>query len=846
MGDSVSCLTGVPVNWRKPAPSPAFSRAPRPSVLVNFLVADEPGRGPGEVAFPLRRDMTTLALVTFSLMTFAVAHPSGHAQDGRRLTGGVTDTTGAVLPGVGILITSDQGVPVCSVTTDAAGRYRCDDLRTGRYRVEAALTGFEAEGSSAVVEADDATVNFVLRLSAVAEHVTVSATRTGPVDVQSTPASVTSLAATTLVERGVSGVEHIAGVVPSMTVTASTGGFPLVSIRGIGSNAFTTGADPSTSVYLDGVYLGRPAMNTLDLVDVERIEVLRGPQGTLYGRNSVGGAISVVSRAPTERTDAMVRLGVGDNDRVRVEGTVGGALIPNRVLGRVTLLRASGGGYVDDLSHPSRYLGSDDTWAGRTQLRVLFGAGGEFSVSGDYSRFDGVPATISKPLQAKPGFTYEKLSDLWTVRTSHLTQGRSRQGGAAARLALPVGRRVTLSSLTAYRRSNYWYLIDADATELPLLTGDIPDLQHQTSEEVALVGHTSRATWLSGLFLYGDRNEGPTRVTLYPLGTDTRLFPNVRTSARALFGQATYQMTGRLSITGGLRFAHEHKDLDNRGGVYAIGSDALANPASFFSYSDAASWKAWTPKAGFEWRATPETFLYASATRGFKSGGFNTSARSAGNRFNPEFAWSYEAGVKRTMRDSRVRTAVAAFVNDYQDLQIFSFLAPGVFEISNAGAATIRGVEFEGSAAVSRRLQVTASVSWLDATYDRYVARIASGMLLDAARHHLNNAPAWSGSSSAVWDVPVRGGSLVFRADASWQSRVFFTPANDAVETQGAYGLLHARIAYHFRHRHVSVAAYVRNLTRQPFITGTLNTAPAAITGHPGEPRRWGSELTLQ
>jgi iron complex outermembrane receptor protein len=790
--------------------------------------------------------MTRLLFVFSLLVTFTGAALSVYARDGRRLTGTVTDTTGAVLPGVGITVTDEHEAMICGVTTDDRGRYRCDNVLPGRYRVAAALNGFEPGGAPTSVDADDATVNFVLRVSALAEHVTVTATRTGLVDVQSTPAAVTALPSRTLAERGVRAVDGIAGLAPSTTVTYSTGGFPLVSIRGIGTNAFTAGADPSTPVYLDGVYLGRPAMNTLGLLDIERIEVLRGPQGTLYGRNSVGGAINIVSRMPTNATESIVRVGAGDNGSLRAEGTIGGPLVPSRLLGRVTLLRASGGGYVDDLSHRNRHLGSDDTWAGRGQLRTLFGVGGEFSLSGDYGRFDGVPATISKPIQPKPGFTYDQLSDLWTVRTSHLTQGRSRQGGAAARLVVPVGRSLTLTSLTAYRHSSYWYLIDADATELPLLTGDIPDRQHQTSEEVTAVGHASRLTWLSGLLLYADHNDGPTTVTLFPTATDSRLFPNLHTSARALFGQATYQVTARLSLTGGLRFAHEHKDLANRGGVYAIGTDTLANPATYFIYSDAASWKAWTPKAGLELRMTPGTFVYASATRGFKSGGFNTSARTAGNRFNPEFAWSYEAGVKKTMVDSRVRTNVAVFVNDYRDLQIFSFLAPGVFEITNAGAATIRGIELEGSAALSRRVQVTTSLSWLDATYDRYVARIASGAMLNAAEHRLNNAPAWSGSSSAVWDVPLRGGSLALRADASWQSRVYFTPANDVVETQGAYGLLHARVAYEFMNRHMSLAAYMRNITRQPFITGTLNTAPAAITAHPGEPRRWGTEITVR
>lgn len=772
--------------------------------------------------------------------------PAAPPQPTHEIAGIVADATGAVLPGVSVSVAGNDQTRLCG-TTDDSGRYKCDGLLPGPYAVTVRLSGFEPATSSAQVDADGGVaLNFVLSLSPLSERVTVTATRTGVVDLQSTPAAITALSARTLAERGVSTIDRVAGLAPATTITQSTGGSPLVSIRGIGTNAFTTGADPSTSVYLDGVYLGRPAMNATELLDVERIEVLRGPQGTLYGRNSVGGAINVVTRVPTNVPEATARVSVGDHGHFRADTAVGGPILRNRLFGGLTVLRAAGGGYIDDLSHPDRPLGSDDTWATRGQIRTVFRSGGEISVSGDYGQFDGVPATISKPLVAKPGFAFEQMSDPWTVRTSHLTAGRNRQYGALTRVALPLRGSLRLTSLTAYRSSDYRYLIDADGTELPLLIGDIPDRQHQISEEVTLVRHTPRLTWVGGLFLYADHNDGPAEVTLFPTSTQTRLFPDIDTDARALFGQASYLVLPRLSLTGGLRFTHEQKDLKNRGGVYVLGTDILANPATYYDYSDSATWQAWTPRAGLELRLTPDAFAYVSATRGFKSGGFNTTARTASNRFTPEYAWSYEAGLKRTVADGRLRTNLAAFVNDYRDLQVFSFLAPGVYEINNAGKATIAGVEFEVNAVASRRFQVAGALSWLDATYDHYLARVGNGAVLDAAGHALNNAPVWSGSSSLISELEAPGGSIVFRADGSWQSRVYFTPANDQIETQGPYGLLHTRVTFEPRNPHWTLAFFVRNVFEQPYITGTLNTAPAAITAHPGEPRRWGTELTLR
>ena len=156
-------------------------------------------------------------------------------------------------------------------------------------------------------------------------------------------------------------------------------------------------------------------------------------------------------------------------------------------MGKVALLRGTRAGFVNDLDHPDHALGSEDTWAGRGQLRVVLGTRSDLLLSGDYGRFEGVPLTYAKPLVAKPGFSFDNLTSLWTVRTSHPTSGKNIQQGVSAGLAVRLNASTTLNSLTAYRKSNYRFFIDADATELPLETSDVPDLQHQVSQELTLV-----------------------------------------------------------------------------------------------------------------------------------------------------------------------------------------------------------------------------------------------------------------------------------------------------------------------------------------------------------------------
>ena len=415
------------------------------------------------------------------------------AQPSGQLAGVVRDATGSVVSGVTVTVTGSALIAPRTVVTDEHGEYLVDALPAGRYLVRAAFSGFEPSSTEIDVGPTATTLNVVLAVPSLAERVTVTATRTGGSDVQSTPAAITVLPVRTLEELGVRTVEGLAGMVPNVTMSQHTG-LAQVTIRGIGTNS--TFGDPSSTVHLGGVYLGRPAMVFADFLNVERVEVLRGPQGILYGRNSVGGTINIVTRPPTNTLETSVRLTAGNYHELRAEGAVSGPLIKNKVMGNFAFLRGSREGFVKDLDHPEHSLGSEDTWAGRGQLRILFGTQSELLLSGDYGRFGGVPLTYAKPIAAKPDFKdlFDNPSGLWRVRTSDPTSGKNIQQGASAKLTVRLNRTTTLTSLAAYRRSNYRFFIDADATELRLQTSDVPDVQHQVSQELTLVRRTPKLT----------------------------------------------------------------------------------------------------------------------------------------------------------------------------------------------------------------------------------------------------------------------------------------------------------------------------------------------------------------
>lgn len=762
------------------------------------------------------------------------------------LTGVVRDTGGAALQGAAVTVSNASQAESRSTVTDGQGRFEIRDLPAARYTVTFTYEGFEPMvrtvdvGTGAPVS-----LTIVLSLSGLSETVTVTATRTGDADVQSPPGAITVLASRTLDQLGARTIEQLADVVPTLS-TSQNGGLAVMALRGISTNFTFPGSDPSVTVNLDGVYLARPAMAYANFLDVERVEVLRGPQGTLYGRNAVGGAINIITRDPGNTLEARGRIAAGDYDTRRVEAMVSGPIARDKVMGSIAILRSTRDGLVADLGHPDAALGSEDAWSGRAKLRVVLGARTQLMLAADHASDAGVPLTYAKPLVASPGFTFDRPADFWTVRNSHAASGHNLQRGASAKLTFVPDAATTVTSLTGYRRSDFRFFVDGDDTQLPLITINTPDRQHQLSQELTIARRRDRHAWVAGAFFFGEHDEGDIEVSQYAQGIQLRPFPRAGTASAAAFGERTEKLTDRISLIGGVRFTHEQKDFASSGGTYRLGTPVLAIPASFYSFTDSVTYNVWTPKAAVQLRLTSDAFAYASAIKGFKSGGFNLSTPEVGRAYQPERTWSYEAGLKSTVAGGAGRLNATFFYNDYQDLQVLSFVrSTTVVDISNAASAVTKGVEVEGSAS-ARGWTLSSNIAWLDARYGEYFAAAPTGRL-DVSGRRLNYAPEWSGNASAQYQWAVGGAGTAFiRGDSTWRSRAFFTAFNTDIETQRRFGLVHARAGFAPRNGRWDVALYVRNLTNQPFVVGTSNISPATIGGHQGEPRRWGAELTVQ
>ena len=441
--------------------------------------------------------------------------------------------------------------------------------------------------------------------------------------------AVSVLSEAQLTQREVHTVADLAGLTPGLTVSQNTG-FSQLTIRGIGSTAAFAGSDPSSAVYIDGVYIARPAAVLTEFLDLDRVEVLRGPQGTLYGHNAVGGALNLTTKVPTDDVAFSTRLVVGNFQTLRAEVSASGPLLRGRIMAGASAVRAVSDGSVQDLTHPDRPLGTTDVAAARATVRVLFSHRSELLVRGDYTHGHPTPLYYAKVLVAKPGFTIDNPPDLHEVRTSAAARGRQVHHGASAQFIWRPTPTTVVTSLSALRHFDYDLRVDSDATELNLSVVNLREMHRQLSQEVTLTGERRGITWTSGVFAFKDRDRQPVLIELPSAGLNNTLDPEVEGSVVAAFGQANVPLGSRVGAIVGLRYSHERKTMDNAGGT-AAGDRVVAS----FQYRDTTSAAAWTPKFGLDYQIDERTLAYVSATRGYKSGGFNHTASGCARRVRP-------------------------------------------------------------------------------------------------------------------------------------------------------------------------------------------------------------------
>jgi len=673
------------------------------------------------------------------------------------------------------------------------------------------------------------------------DAITVTATRIGQSGLQETGISATIITAEDLENTGAENVNGIGMLAPNVSISENANAAQIY-IRGVGSNLVFVGSDPSSAIYIDGVYQGRPTTYLMDFIDLSHAEVLRGPQGTLYGRNTVGGAIHLLSNEPEAHSSVKTSLEMGSYQKRKFK-FVANEPVSEDLFGRVALFQSRRDGYVDNAFNGDDLV--DKNAAGlRASLKYLINDDVDFVFGGDYLKVNETGAQY-KPtlLKIDPNSAQESLelvdgvadiSDFYTVNIPFSPYHDQKNFGFMGKLNVNLDKYSTLTSLTSHRESQTNLGLDTDFTEVDSILTFIEENQRQFSQELHYSIKRNLWQWGMGLFYFeenADFNFDVHKIKSEPplSGHDV----SAKTKAYAWFTHGQWHLTNTVRVNYGLRYNVETKEFVNYKNV--VGESTK-------------DWDVWTPKLGVDYVVSPQAMLYGNVSRGFKSGGFNSYDSSA---FAPEDVWAYEAGIKFERWSQRVQVNIGVFYYDYDDLQVSAFEEsdnPHLI-ISNAAKANIKGAELELRMMPTENWEVLSAISLLDARYDQFITARAGGQTsipIDVSDNKLNASPDKTLNLSLQYTQPAEAGSFMYLLSYYWQDQVYYTAFNDTITGQDAYGLWNAQVDWLTYDEQWQLSLFGHNLANKEYTNATQDFSPLGVTRTIMPPRTFGIKLTYQ
>lgn len=682
-------------------------------------------------------------------------------------------------------------------------------------------------------------------------------------NVQEIPVAVSVVTADELEESAAADLSELQTQVPNLSVYQGRNQSTTLTafMRGIGQADPLWGVDPGVGLYMDDVYIARPQGALLDVYDVERIEVLRGPQGTLYGKNTIGGAIKYVSRPLTDDFTASVGLTAGEYSTLDLRTSIAGALVPGKVRGKLAFASLNRGGYGEN-----RFSGRDvsdrKTFAMRGAIDWLATETIKVAFAADYTKDDAEPKGYQRliPNRLCPAFgvvcpTYDSRWD--TDSGLAPLNGTEAMGGSMV-ISSPLSSGWDFKSITAYRESDSENNIDFDTTAARIVDVTATYYDEQLSQEFQFVYDTGgRVSGVLGAY-YFDGEAGGLVKNIFANAqfgtTNGRTF----TESIALFGDSSYAFTDRLTFNGGLRATRETKN----GVAFNAGfaNDQFSTPVVILAdYDKEATFDSIAPKLGVDYKFREDVLGYVSLSRGFKSGGFNVRAQSnvfpkSAEPFDDEVLTVGEVGLKSVLADGRLVLNSAVFHGKYEDIQVSTFTAfdangDGIEEsffgnFLNAGNATMNGVEVEFDASTPNIdwLAVNGYVSYLDLEPDEVLDANRDGFVDTQV---ITNAPEWTGGLRLNFDFPALGGLLTASAGGAYRSESTLTNEGGSFGgaavrpiTQDAYTLFDAWVSWLSPDATWRFGLNAKNITDEAYLTNGYNIpALGILTGSYGAPR---------
>jgi iron complex outermembrane receptor protein len=708
------------------------------------------------------------------------------------------------------------------------------------------------------------------------QEVVVTAQRRSE-SVQKTALAVTAISGETLLETGTTNLEALSQVAPGLNVSEQVGQARL-TLRGIGLDDISTGAESSVAFNQDGVFYSRSAAALASFYDVDRVEILRGPQGTLYGRNATGGSINIITNQPTASLHGGVGVTLGNYQTANGEGFISGPL-SNTVSGRLSFQVQHHEGYGQDIV-TGHDIDTKDSQAVRGQLLFKPGDRLKVLVAGDYYHENdrsneyhylgpagettaGAPITPTALLLG--GFAPSNRRDIATPTDP---SNYEEFYGGRIDINYEISDSTTIRSLSAYRRAQYEVETSISPFSVELFPLTVQEQSNQYTQEFQVNVDTERNKFVSGLFYLHEAILGSEAGALNLLAVGGPNFfvqgfyggGRMKTDAAALYAQDTFSITEKLRFTLGGRFSWERKAVNDQSDFdFATPYTPGALPLTPH-HIDSADFSKFTPKVGVEYDVAPQTLAYVSYSQGFKSGTYNLGA--AGPPVQPEKVDAYEAGLKTTTEDRRFRSNTAAFYYNYKDLQVGKVQGQLVV-LENAAAARIYGIEEELTARPANNLTLSLNASWLHARFTQYITADQArpggdGTTIDPSTgqpafnlkgSELAQSPNYTVDLAAEYALHWRDNTVTLRGESNWSDRVFFTAFDRNAVSQPAYSLQNAFITFERSGAAWHVTAYVKNMANKT-LDASANVA-TTIVGSPLigfllPPRTFGATIAYQ
>lgn len=672
--------------------------------------------------------------------------------------------------------------------------------------------------------------------------------------VQTTPVAVTALNPEVLTQRKVTSVQDVQAQIPGIVITPSTGSSNSARIvmRGVGQEQGGINFDPAVGIYIDGVYQPRINGSFFDFFDIASLEVLRGPQGTLYGRNTSGGAIKIETRRP-EMTGftASAEAGLGNWAGNEVKGFVSGPIIPGKLAFSLSGVQRYHDGYFDD-PYYDRRIGNLKRWGERAKLLFTPFEGFEATLS-VYAMQDYSDPGVGVPLQVAVGVVDPYANNTFNrdlTRTEVFGPiGQSlNNNGASLNMTYKVSPQLEINSITGYGDLNIhssgsilWLTAAAQQTGNGALNlgagGDGRTHDEFYSQELNATYTSERIKAVGGLYVFHE--EGLARTIIgNPQNNQERL-----TDAYAVFAQATYNIGWGVGLTGGIRETKEFADFTQY--YYTL----LDHPQSLKD-----QFKGTSPKVGIDWQATPNILTYASWTKGFKSGGINPVPPNANTGvpgkagapqpYGPETSNSFEIGGKLQTSDHRLRLNSAFFIAKYDGLQLPVFF-PGTSTsyTSNASKATVKGIELEPTWQVFEGLQIYGNAAFYTGKYtEPFVCTSQHGVFQQCENRKLKGLIPQDETLGFDYTLPLPlPGKFHLLGQLHHTGYYYNNVANEGPLVQTVPVTLYdASIAYNDPSGHYRISVDGKNITDKHYVTAGLQLASPAtpsVTGYVNDPR---------